>query len=253
MTPHYARRRRARKVRFGRFEVCVRKVGASCWSPRVCLRTRWARRRRQRPLVRDRLVDRLDRRRRTERDNLFRQLEITLAIRDRESVDRRLASLYTLIVADRPRVRNEHVERDLRVIVKAVAFPNRNPTRFHVLRDSRVVVVLLDVRDDRITLPDCRERISDGTLTALIPTAVADQDDVLEAVRLEAVYDVGQQRAEGFLTQADRATGRHVPTRRIDAPLGYECNHRRAERVAERARDGLAIGAQHVVVFPERE
>ena len=55
-----------------------------------------------------------------------------------------------------------------------------------------VGVVLLHVRDDGLAVEALVELLGDGALAGLIAAAVADEDDVLEAVHLQAVRDVGE-------------------------------------------------------------
>ena len=78
----------------------------------------------------------------------------------------------------------------------------------------------------------------DALEAALVAAAVADQDDVLEAVGLQAFRLIFDQRVIGGLAHLDRAgRGREVP--------GLERNRRRDQRIAELARDRFGGGAQH--------
>ncbi len=121
------------------------------------------------------------------------------------------------------------------------------------METTSVRVVLGDVRHERITLPELGELGGHRCHATAVTAAVADHHDVLEAVRLVAHHDVAEERCVGFFRQADRARARHVAARRIEPALRHERHDRRAQRVPELAGNRIAVGAQHVVVFAERQ
>ena len=120
-------------------------------------------------------------------------------------------------------------------------------------RDDVVGVVVLDVRDERIGVPELVQRIGHGALTSLIATRVADQEDLLKAMHLERVHDVDEDVAKGVLAHRDRPGAHHVARLRVDAALGHELHRRSAEGITQLAGDGFAVRVQHVVVLARNE
>ncbi len=137
--------------------------------------------------------------------------------------------------------------------MQAVGLAAHESLRLHVLRHAGVVVVLLDVRDHRRPVPQLRHRVRHGALRPLIAAAVADQDDVLEAVHLEAVHHVREHGDERRRAQAQRAGAGHVARLRFNAAFRHELDDRCAQRVAQLARDRLAVRVEHVVVLARDE
>ena len=100
-----------------------------------------------------------------ELDDLLRELRCSSRLSAIEiAVDRRLAGLHALVIAHRVRIGDEHVERDDRIIVQVVALCGDDAVRLHVFRDAGVVVILLDVRDERLARPVRRQRLGHGSL-----------------------------------------------------------------------------------------
>ena len=185
----------------------------------------------------------------TERHDLAGQLQRLNPVLDRETVDGGLARRDPFLVADREGVVVEHVQGDDRVVVEAVAFAVLKPAKGHVAGHRVVVVVLLHVRHDGRARELPVEPLGHGALSALISAAVAYEDDVAKAVHLQAVGDIGQQRFEGFLAQAEGTGAGHVAAGRVDVAFGHQLDDRSAEGVAQLAGDGVTVGAQHVVVL----
>ena len=76
---------------------------------------------------------------------------------------------------------------------------------FHVLRHAGVVVVLADVQRQRLAAPLRGQLVGHRGLALLAAAAVADEDDVLEAVRLQALGNVGEQHLIRLFTRGDGA------------------------------------------------
>ena len=208
---------------------------------------------RQRPLVRDRFLDRGSSAPRPEVDDLPRPLERLHAVSKRDTVDARQARCAALVVPHRGRIGDHHVQRDDGVVVQVVPLPAHQALPLHVTSDAPVVVVLLYVRHHGAGPPLGVQRLGHGSLTTLVPTAVADEDDVPEAVHLQAVRHVREHRLEGLLAKAQSAWAGHVPTLRLDGAFRHQLDDRRADRVSELPRDRLAVGPQDVVVLARDE
>ena len=97
------------------------------------------------------------------------------------------------------------------------------------------------------------ERVGDVTHTTLVATAVADEDDVLESVLVEALGDIRQHRLERLLAQADGPGAPHVAARWIDTAFGHVLENWRAQRIPQVPGDPVAVGPEHVVVLPRHQ
>ena len=207
---------------------------------------------RQGAAVRDGRVHRLGGLVRPEFDDLPTEFEGLHAVRDRHAVDGGETRRDPLVVAQRVGVVHQHVERDDRIVVDLVVPGLLEPAERHEAGHGAVVVVLLHVGDDR-AVPHGVEPLRHVALAGLVAAAVTDEQDVAEAVHLEAVRDVGQERLEGRLCRAQRSGARHVAAGRLDRTFRDQFYDRRTKRVAELTRDRLAVGAEHVVVLAGRE
>ena len=166
-----------------------------------------------------------------------------------------LAGLHARVPSYALRIGDEHVHRDAGIVVQVVAglaFPG-DTDLIEEFPDRVVVVILGDVRHDGAAVPLRVQRFGDRLHARLVPAAVANQDDVLEAVHLQAVRDVGEHRLKRLLAHADGADRDHVRALRLDRPFRDQRDDRCAQRVPELAGDGVAVRAQHVVVFAERQ
>ena len=185
----------------------------------------------------------------TERHDLAGQLHRLNPVLDRETVDGGLARRDPFLVAHREGVVVEHVQGDDRVVVEAIALTVFQPAEGHVAGHRVVVVVLLHMCHDGRARELLVEPLGHGALSALIAAAVAYEDDVAKSVHLQAVGDIGQQRFEGLLAQAEGTGAGHVAAGRLDVAFGHQLDDRSAEGVAQLARDGVTVGAQHMVVL----
>ena len=144
---------------------------------------------------------------------------------------------------------DHHLRRDGEIVVQSL-IDLLDPLPLQPLLHPGIVVILGDEVNARLAAGPLRVEPGGHRLHALlVAAAVADQDDVLEAVRAEAGADVGQQALVGLLGQADGAGILHVPGGRIDVPLGHERHDGGDQGVAELAGDGLGGRPQDVVVL----
>ena len=120
---------------------------------------------------------------------------------------------------------------------------------FKMFLDAGVVVVLLQMRDQWFGAPQFVQRIRNLALAPLIAAAIANEKNFREAVRLQAAHNVGQHGLERGLLEADTAWTRHMARGRIVRTFWHKLQNRCAQRVAKFARDRVAIGMQHVIVF----
>ena len=86
-------------------------------------------------------------------------------------------------------------------------------------------------------------------MAALIATTVSDEDDVLEAVHLQAVSNVSEYGLECFLSKANRARAPHMPALGLDATLWDELYYRSADGISEVSRNCWAVRSKDVVVL----
>ena len=133
--------------------------------------------------------------------------------------------------------------------MEAVALTGFEPAVGHVAADAGVVVVFLNVCDDRPAVPLGIQSLCDPALPMLVAAAVADEHDVPESVRLQAASHVGQHRFEGVLPHRERARAPHMSGLRLDLTFRNQLDDRRAESVAQSPRDGVAVGFEHVIVL----
>ena len=80
---------------------------------------------------------------------------------------------------------------------------------------------------------------------------IAEKYNVLEAVCLEAARRGVEKLCERRVRQRDRAREAHVTRWRVHASFGDVGDHRRHERVAQAARDGLGEQFDPHIVFAE--
>ena len=86
---------------------------------------------------------------------------------------------------------------------------------------------------------------------ALVSTAIADHNDVFEAMRLQTASDVVQDHFKCFVSEAKSARIAHVSRRFIKAAFRDEFYDWSTECRAEVARDPFTSGLQNVIVFTE--
>ena len=132
----------------------------------------------------------------------------------------------------------------------AVAGAFLHPQLVHARHDAGVVVVARDVV--RLGLaPAFVEGGCRGSHAGLVPPAVADVDDVLEAVHVQAVPHVFQHHPEGLIAHGQGSGIAHVPGPGLESALRHQLDDRRAEGVAQLTRDGVAGALKDVVVLAQ--
>ena len=120
----------------------------------------------------------------------------------------------------------------------------------HARHHACVVVIARDVV--RLGLaPALVQGGGGGGHSRLVSAAVADVDDVLEPVHVQAVPHVLEHHPEGLVAHGKSPGIAHVPGPGLESALRHQLDDRRAERVAEFARDGVARPLEHVVVLAQ--
>ena len=132
----------------------------------------------------------------------------------------------------------------------AVAGAFLHPQLVHARHHAGVVVVARDVV--RLGLaPTLVEGGGRGSHSGLVPAAVADVDDVLEAVYVKAVPHVLEHHLEGLVAHGEGAGITHVTGLRLESALRHQLDDRCAEGIAEFARDCVARPLEHVVMLAQ--
>src|SRR4051794_7653760 len=102
-------------------------------------------------------------------------------------------------------------------------------------------------------LPLAAERGGNVLHPLEVAKAVAEENDVLEAVSAITAADLGQQPLVRIFGQADGASVFHMVSGRIDVALRDEGDDWCDERVAKLACDGFGGGPANVIVLPHRQ
>lgn len=154
-----------------------------------------------------------------------------------------------LFCADGLRVDGHHHGGHAEVVVEAFRFL-LDPLICEKLADGCEVVVFGNVMDAGcLFFPLAVESLGDRFHSPLVSAAVADEDDLLEAVRAEAGADVCEEGFVGFFGEADGPWVFHVQRRGIDVALGNEGDDGGDKSVTQLAGDRFGCAAKDDVVF----
>ena len=187
---------------------------------------------------------------RAELDQLPAVIEGLLERGEVESVDGRLAYSHTLRVVYRFRVADHDHGRDVVVVVEAILVADLfHAHHFVLVQENLVVAVELGYveRAHARALP-LRHQLADGlNIGIMVPVAVADEENVLEALRPQADGDVLEDAVVDRGRERDAAGGVAVRV------AGLERDDRRDEHVSHAAGHRIGADAEHVVVLVHRQ
>ena len=79
------------------------------------------------------------------------------------------------------------------------------------------------------------------TLATLITTTISNEDDVLKAVHLQAVRDIGEESFKRLLLETECTRAAHMPTWWVDRAFRYELHNRSAQRVPKFSGDRITV------------